>query len=117
MPGGAFHASGRARWVPGASEPPTPARRPLTAIDRIGLAGSAPTLTDRGDVARSPDRGRGSSGAEISDDSSGEQLRHHSPRREPLHVYGRPVAALVRVRHDTPGRGCDLETSQAAGQH
>jgi transposase len=73
----------------------------------IGPAGAARILADVGDVARFPDRNRFASwtGTAPIDASSGAQVRHRLSRagnRRINHVLH--IAAVVQLRHDTPGR-------------
>src|SRR6266540_4493367 len=73
----------------------------------VGPAGAARILADVGDVARFADRNRFASwtGTAPIDASSGEQIRHRLSRagnRRMNHVLY--IAAVVQIRHDTPGR-------------
>jgi hypothetical protein len=73
----------------------------------VGPAGAARILADVGDVARFPDRNHFASwtGTAPIDASSGEQIRHRLSRagnRRLNHVLH--IAAIVQIRHDTPGR-------------
>ena len=73
----------------------------------IGPAGAARILADVGDIARFADRNRFASwtGTAPLDASSGEQIRHRLSRagnRRLNHVLY--IAAIVQIRHDTPGR-------------
>lgn len=73
----------------------------------VGPALAARILADVGDVARFPDRNHFASwtGTAPLDASSGEQIRHRLSRagnRRMNHVIH--VAAIVQIRHDTPGR-------------
>jgi transposase len=73
----------------------------------VGPVGAARILADVGDVARFADRNRFASwtGTAPLDASSGEQIRHRLSRagnRRMNHVLH--VAAVVQLRHDTPGR-------------
>ncbi len=73
----------------------------------VGPAGAARILADVGDVARFADRNRFASwtGTAPIDASSGEQIRHRLSRagnRRLNHVLY--IAAIVQIRHDTPGR-------------
>ena len=73
----------------------------------VGTALAARILADVGDVARFPDRNHFASwtGTAPLDASSGEQIRHRLSRagnRRMNHVIH--VAAIVQIRHDTPGR-------------
>jgi transposase len=75
----------------------------------IGPAGAARILADVGDIARFADRNRFASwtGTAPIDASSGEQIRHRLSRagnRRLNHVLH--IAAIVQIRHDTPGRAC-----------
>uniref|UniRef100_UPI002F2B69DD IS110 family transposase n=1 Tax=Motilibacter deserti TaxID=2714956 RepID=UPI002F2B69DD len=79
----------------------------LMRIHGIGPAGAARILADVGDVARFPDRNRFASwtGTAPLEASSGEQVRHRLSRagnRRLNHVLH--IAAIVQLRHDTPGR-------------
>jgi transposase len=76
-------------------------------VHGIGPAGAARILADVGDIARFADRNRFASwtGTAPLDASSGEQIRHRLSRagnRRMNHVLH--VAAIVQLRHDTPGR-------------
>lgn len=73
----------------------------------VGPAVAARTLADVGDIARFPDRNHFASwtGTAPLDASSGEQIRHRLSRagnRRMNHVIH--IAAIVQIRHDTPGR-------------
>jgi len=73
----------------------------------IGPAGAARILADVGDVARFADRNRFAAwnGTAPLDASSGQQIRHRLSRagdRRVNHVLY--IAAIVQIRHDTPGR-------------
>ena len=79
----------------------------LMEIHGIGPAGAARILADVGDIARFADRNRFASwtGTAPLDASSGEQIRHRLSRagnRRMNHVIH--IAAIVQLRHDTPGR-------------
>jgi len=79
----------------------------LMDVYGIGPAGAARILADVGDVARFTDRNRFASwtGTAPIDASSGEQIRHRLSRagnRRMNHVLY--IAAVVQIRHDTPGR-------------
>jgi len=79
----------------------------LMDVYGIGPAGAARVLADVGDVARFTDRNRFASwtGTAPIDASSGEQIRHRLSRagnRRMNHVLY--IAAVVQIRHDTPGR-------------
>jgi transposase len=79
----------------------------LMTLSGIGPVGAARILADVGDVARFADRNRFASwtGTAPLDASSGEQIRHRLSRagnRRMNHVLH--VAAVVQLRHDTPGR-------------
>ena len=79
----------------------------LMELPGIGPVGAARVLADVGDVARFADRNRFASwtGTAPLDASSGEQVRHRLSRagnRRMNHVLH--VAAIVQLRHDTPGR-------------
>jgi hypothetical protein len=79
----------------------------LMDLSGIGPVGAARVLADVGDVARFADRNRFASwtGTAPLDASSGEQIRHRLSRagnRRMNHVLH--VAAIVQLRHDTPGR-------------
>ena len=79
----------------------------LMELSGIGPVGAARVLADVGDVARFADRNRFASwtGTAPLDASSGEQIRHRLSRagnRRMNHVLH--VAAIVQLRHDTPGR-------------
>ncbi len=79
----------------------------LMDIHGVGPAGAARILADVGDVARFPTRARFASwtGTAPLDASSGEQIRHRLSRagnRRMNHVLH--IAAVVQLRHDTPGR-------------
>ena len=76
-------------------------------LSGVGPVGAARVLADVGDVARFADRNRFASwtGTAPLDASSGEQIRHRLSRagnRRMNHVLH--VAAIVQLRHDTPGR-------------
>jgi transposase len=82
-------------------------RSRLTGIFGVGPAGAARVLADVGDVARFADRNRFASwnGTAPLDASSGDRVRHRLSRagnRRVNHVLY--IAAIVQVRHDTPGR-------------
>jgi transposase len=84
-------------------------QRGSTLMDICGLgpAGAARVLADVGDVARFADRNRFASwtGTAPLDASSGQQIRHRLSRagnRRMNHVIH--IAAIVQLRHDTPGR-------------
>jgi transposase len=73
----------------------------------VGPAVAARVLADVGDVARFPDRNHFASwtGTAPLDASSGEQIRHRLSRagnRRMNHAIH--IAAIVQIRHDTPGR-------------
>ena len=90
----------------------------LTDITGVGPAGAARILADVGDVARFVDRNRFASwtGTAPIDASSGEQIRHRLSRagnRRMNHVLH--IAAIVQLRHDTPGRAYFLR-KVAAGK-
>jgi len=79
----------------------------LMDIYGVGPAGAARILADVADVARFVDRNRFASwtGTAPIDASSGEQIRHRLSRagnRRLNHVLY--IAAIVQIRHDTPGR-------------
>ncbi len=79
----------------------------LMEITGVGPAGAARILADVGDIARFADRNRFASwtGTAPLDASSGEQVRHRLSRagnRRMNHVLH--IAAIVQLRHDTPGR-------------
>ena len=79
----------------------------LMDIHGIGPAGAARILADVGDVARFADRNRFASwtGTAPLEASSGENVRHRLSRagnRRMNHVLH--IAAIVQIRHDTPGR-------------
>jgi transposase len=79
----------------------------LLDVYGIGPAGAARILADVGDVARFADRNRFASwtGTAPIDASSGDQIRHRLSRagnRRINHVLY--IAAVVQIRHDTPGR-------------
>jgi transposase len=79
----------------------------LTDLFGIGPAGAARILADVGDVARFADRNRFAAwnGTAPLDASSGQQIRHRLSRagdRRVNHVLY--IAAIVQIRHDTPGR-------------
>jgi transposase len=79
----------------------------LMGLYGIGPAGAARILADVADVARFADRNRFASwtGTAPIDASSGEQIRHRLSRagnRRLNHVLY--IAAVVQIRHDTPGR-------------
>ena len=79
----------------------------LMELSGIGPVGAARILADVGDVARFADRNRFASwtGTAPLDASSGEQTRHRLSRagnRRMNHVLH--IAAIVQLRHDTPGR-------------
>ncbi|MDQ7991837.1 MAG: transposase [Propionicimonas sp.] len=79
----------------------------LMEITGIGPAGAARILADVGDITRFADRNRFASwtGTAPIDASSGEQIRHRLSRagnRRMNHVLH--IAAIVQLRHDTPGR-------------
>jgi transposase len=79
----------------------------LMELTGVGPVGAARILADVGDVARFADRNRFASwtGTAPLDASSGEQIRHRLSRagnRRMNHVLH--VAAVVQLRHDTPGR-------------
>ncbi len=79
----------------------------LMELTGIGPVGAARVLADVGDVARFADRNRFASwtGTAPLDASSGEQIRHRLSRagnRRMNHVLH--VAAIVQLRHETPGR-------------
>jgi transposase len=79
----------------------------LMDLRGVGPVGAARILADVGDVARFADRNRFASwtGTAPLDASSGEQIRHRLSRagnRRMNHVLH--VAAVVQLRHDTPGR-------------
>lgn len=73
----------------------------------VGPAGAARIMADVGDIARFADRNRFAfwTGTAAIDASSGEQIRHRLSRagnRRMNHVLY--IAAIVQLRHDTPGR-------------
>ncbi len=79
----------------------------LLEVFGIGPAGAARILADVDDVARFADRNRFASwtGTAPIDASSGEHVRHRLSRagnRRLNHVLY--IAAIVQIRHDTPGR-------------
>ncbi len=79
----------------------------LMDLPGIGPAGAARILADVVDVARFPDRNHFASwtGTAPIDASSGEHIRHRLSRagnRRLNHVLH--IAAVVQLRHDTPGR-------------
>jgi transposase len=79
----------------------------LMDLSGVGPVGAARILADVGDVARFANRNRFASwtGTAPLDASSGEQIRHRLSRagnRRMNHVLH--VAAIVQLRHDTPGR-------------
>nr|WP_139142761.1 IS110 family transposase [Humibacillus sp. DSM 29435] len=79
----------------------------LMDICGVGPAGAARILADVGDIARFMDRNKFASwtGTAPLDASSGEQIRHRLSRagnRRMNHVLH--IAAIVQLRHDTPGR-------------
>jgi len=89
------------------AEAVTAAGSGLMDIYGVGPAGAARILADVGDVARFADRNRFASwtGTAPIDASSGEQIRHRLSRagnRRLNHVLY--IAAIVQIRHDTPGR-------------
>jgi transposase len=89
------------------AEAVTAAGSGLMDIYGVGPAGAARILADVGDVARFADRNRFASwtGTAPIDASSGEQIRHRLSRagnRRLNHVLY--IAAVVQIRHDTPGR-------------
>jgi transposase len=88
------------------AEAVTAAGSGLMDLYRVGPAGAARILADVGDVARFADRNRFASwtGTAPIDASSGEQIRHRLSRagnRRLNHVLY--IAAVVQIRHDTPG--------------
>jgi hypothetical protein len=90
----------------------------LMDITGVGPAGAARILADVGDIARFADRNRFASwtGTAPLDASSGEQIRHRLSRagnRRMNHVLH--IAAIVQLRHDTPGRAYFLR-KVAAGK-
>jgi len=90
----------------------------LMEITGIGPAGAARILADVGDIARFADRNRFASwtGTAPLDASSGEHVRHRLSRagnRRMNHVLH--IAAIVQLRHDTPGRAYFLR-KVAAGK-
>lgn len=90
----------------------------LMEIPGVGPAGAARILADVGDIARFADRNRFASwtGTAPIDASSGEQIRHRLSRagnRRMNHVLH--IAAIVQLRHDTPGRAYFLR-KLAAGK-
>jgi transposase len=79
----------------------------LMDIYGVGPVSAARILADVGDVARFPDRNRFASwtGTAPLEASSGEHVRHRLSRagnRRMNHMLH--VAAIVQIRHDTPGR-------------
>jgi transposase len=89
------------------AEAVTAAGSGLMDVYGVGPAGAARILADVGDVARFADRNRFASwtGTAPIDASSGEQIRHRLSRagnRRLNHVLY--IAAVVQIRHDTPGR-------------
>jgi transposase len=79
----------------------------LMGLFGVGPAGAARILADVGDVARFADRDRFAAwtGTAPLDASSGQQIRHRLSRagdRRVNHVLY--IAAIVQIRHDTPGR-------------
>jgi transposase len=89
------------------AEAVTAAGSGLMNIFGVGPAGAARILADVADIARFPDRNRFASwtGTAPIDASSGEQIRHRLSRagnRRLNHVLY--IAAVVQIRHDTPGR-------------
>jgi transposase len=79
----------------------------LMSLYGIGPAGAARILADVGDIARFPNRNHFASwtGTAPLDASSGAQLRHRLSRagnRRINHVLY--IAAIVQIRHNTPGR-------------
>jgi transposase len=89
------------------AEAVTAAGSGLMDVYGIGPAGAARILADVADVARFADRNRFASwtGTAPIDASSGEQIRHRLSRagnRRMNHVLY--IAAVVQIRHDTPGR-------------
>ncbi|KRC90068.1 transposase [Terrabacter sp. Root85] len=90
----------------------------LMEITGVGPAGAARILADVGDIARFADRNRFASwtGTAPLDASSGEHVRHRLSRagnRRMNHVLH--IAAIVQLRHDTPGRAYFLR-KVAAGK-
>ena len=90
----------------------------LMEITGVGPAGAARILADVGDVARFAHRNRFASwtGTAPLDASSGEHIRHRLSRagnRRMNHVLH--IAAIVQLRHDTPGRAYFLK-KLAAGK-
>ena len=90
----------------------------LMDITGVGPAGAARILADVGDIARFADRNRFASwtGTAPLDASSGEHIRHRLSRagnRRMNHVLH--IAAIVQLRHDTPGRAYFLK-KLAAGK-
>jgi transposase len=90
----------------------------LMEITGVGPAGAARILADVGDIARFANRNRFASwtGTAPLDASSGEQIRHRLSRagnRRMNHVLH--IAAIVQLRHDTPGRAYFLK-KLAAGK-
>lgn len=90
----------------------------LMEITGVGPAGAARILADVGDISRFADRNRFASwtGTAPIDASSGEQIRHRLSRagnRRMNHVLH--IAAIVQLRHDTPGRAYFLR-KLAAGK-
>jgi hypothetical protein len=89
------------------AEAVTAAGSRLMDVYGVGPAGAARILADVGDVARFADHNRFASwtGTAPIDASSGEQIRHRLSRagnRRLNHVLY--IAAVVQIRHDTPGR-------------
>ena len=87
-------------------------------ITGVGPVGAARILADVGDITRFADRNRFASwtGTAPIDASSGEQIRHRLSRagnRRMNHVLH--IAAIVQLRHDTPGRAYFLR-KLAAGK-
>src|SRR4051812_24348148 len=90
----------------------------LMDLHGIGPVIAARVLADVGDIARFADRNRFASwtGTAPLDASSGEQVRHRLSRagnRRMNHVLH--IAAIVQLRHDTPGRAYFLR-KVAAGR-
>ncbi len=90
----------------------------LMDLTGVGPAGAARILADVGDIARFADRNRFASwtGTAPLDASSGEHVRHRLSRagnRRMNHVLH--IAAIVQLRHDTPGRAYFLR-KVAAGK-
>jgi transposase len=84
----------------------------LMEITGVGPAGAARILADVGDIARFANRNRFASwtGTAPLDASSGEHIRHRLSRagnRRMNHVLH--IAAIVQLRHDTPGRAYFLK--------